>query len=75
VQSGRAGPGPHVYIRKSGVLGFSFHVRRRRLPDSARSGGAPASGCGGRGSRPRRAVATVPRSGVEAPVPRSDIDI
>jgi hypothetical protein len=50
VQSGRAGSGSHVYIRKSGVLGFSFHVRRRRLPDSARSGGAPASGCGGRES-------------------------
>jgi hypothetical protein len=25
-------------------------VRRRRLPDSARDGGPPASGCGGRGS-------------------------
>jgi hypothetical protein len=71
VQSGRAGPGPHVYIRKSGVLGFSFHVRRRRLPDSARSGGAPPVAAVAADPRPRRAVATVPRSGVEAPVPRS----
>jgi hypothetical protein len=67
VQSGRAGPGSHVYIRKSGVLGFSFHVRRRRLPDSARSGGAPASGCGGRGSP----TSTCDGDGSSAPVPRS----
>jgi hypothetical protein len=67
VQSGRAEPGSHVYIRKSGVLGFSFHVRRWRLPDSTRSGGAPASGCGGRGSP----TSTCGGDGSSAPVPRS----
>jgi hypothetical protein len=56
VQSRRAGPGPDVYKRKFVVLGISFsrpisiHYRRR-LPDSARGGGPPASGCGGRGSQ------------------------
>jgi hypothetical protein len=78
VQSGRAGPSPDVYKRKSGVLGFSFsrpiqiqrrRVRRRRLSDSARDGGPAAAVAVA--PRPRRAVAVVPRSGVEAAVPRS----
>jgi hypothetical protein len=60
VQSGRARPGPDVYKRKPGVLWFSFsrpipihwrqRVRRRWLPESARGGGPPNGGCGGRGS-------------------------
>jgi hypothetical protein len=78
VQSGRAGPGPDVYKRKFGVLGFSFsrpiQIQRRRvwrwrLPDSARGGGPAAPVAVD--PRPRRAVAAVPRSGVEATVPRS----
>jgi hypothetical protein len=58
VQSGRAGPGPDVYKRKSIVLRISFsrpisiHLRRR-LPDSARGGGrdSPTSICGCGGSQ------------------------
>jgi hypothetical protein len=35
VQSGRAGPGPHVYKRKSGMLGFSFHAPSIFISDGA----------------------------------------
>jgi hypothetical protein len=81
VQSGRAGPGPHVYKRKSGVLGFSFHVPSRFINDGACDDGGcliaraavdhrPVATVAA-APRPRRAVAAVPRSRVEAVVPRS----
>jgi hypothetical protein len=81
VQSGRAEPGPHVYKRKSGVLGFSFHAPSRFIINGAcDDGGCPIARAAvdprpvamvAAVPRPRRAVAAVPRSGVEATVPRS----
>jgi hypothetical protein len=81
VQSGRAGPGPQVYKRKSRVLGFSFHAPSRFISDGAcDDGGCPIAratvdprpvAAVAAAPRPRRAVAAVPRSGVEAAVPRS----
>jgi hypothetical protein len=79
VPFGRARPGPGVYKRWPGALGFSFsratpiherqrppsRVRRRRLPESAHDGGPPAGGCGGRGSP------TQTRSGGDSPIERA----
>jgi hypothetical protein len=48
-----------------------MRVRRWRLPESARGGGPPAGGCGGRGSLKQTRGVTVPRSRVAAAVPRS----
>jgi hypothetical protein len=81
VPSDRAGPGPHVYKRKSGVLGFSFHAPSRFISDGAcDDGGCPVARTAVDprlvaavvvAPWPRRVVAAVPRSGVEAAVPRS----
>jgi hypothetical protein len=81
VQSGRAGSGPHVYKRKSGVLGFSFHALSRFISDGAcDDDGYPIAHAAvdprpvaavAAAPQPRRAVAAVPRSGVEAAAPRS----
>jgi hypothetical protein len=81
VQSGRAGSGPHVYKRKSRVLGFSFHAPSKFISDGAcDDGGCPIERAAMdprpvvavvAAPRPRRAVAAVPRPGVEAAVPRS----
>jgi hypothetical protein len=81
VQSDRAGPGPHVYKRKSGVLGSSFNAPSRFISDGACDDGGcqiaravvdpqPVAAVAA-APRPRRAVVAVPRSGVEAVVPRS----
>jgi hypothetical protein len=81
VQFGRAGLGPHIYKRKSGVLGFSFPVPSRFISDGAcDDGGCPIARAAvdprpvavvAAAPRPRRAVAAVPRSGVEAAIPMS----
>jgi hypothetical protein len=73
VQYGRAGPGPHVYKRKSRVLGFSFHAPSRFIIDGAcDDDGCPiARAAVAVAPRPRHAVAAVPRSVVETAVPRS----
>jgi hypothetical protein len=83
MQSGRAGPGPHVYKRKSGVLGFSFQAPSRFISYGAcDDGGCPIARVAvdhlpvaavAVAPRPRRALAVVPRSRVEAVVPRSAI--
>ena len=65
VQSGRAGPGPDVYKRKSVVLGSVFHASSRFISD----GGCPIARAAV-DPRPVAAVAAVPRSEVEAVVPR-----
>jgi hypothetical protein len=63
VQSGRAGPGPQVYKRKSRVLGFSFHAPSRFISDGAcDDGGCPIA----RATVDPRPVAVV----VAAPRPR-----
>jgi hypothetical protein len=78
VQFGRARQGPHVYKRKSVVLGFSFHALSRFISDgTCDDGGCPIARAAvdpqpvAAAPRPRRAVAAVPRSRVEAAVPRS----
>jgi hypothetical protein len=71
VQSGRAGPGPDVYKRKSGVLGFSFYAPSPFISDDAfDDGGCPIARAAVdprpvaavvAAPRPRRAVVAAPR--------------
>jgi hypothetical protein len=60
VQSGRAGPGPHVYKRKSEVLGFSFHALSRFISDGACDDGGCLIARAAVDPRPVAVVATAP---------------
>jgi hypothetical protein len=76
VQSGRAGPGPDVYKRKSVVLGFSFYAPSRFISDDgcsiARAAVDPRPVVAvAAAPRPRHAVAAVPRPAAAAPIQRA----
>jgi hypothetical protein len=69
VQSGRAGPGPDVYKRKSIVLGISFSRPSRFISD----GGCPiVRAAMAAAPQPRHAVAVVPRPAMAAPDPEGE---
>jgi hypothetical protein len=77
VQSGRTGPGPDVYKRKSVVLGFSFTRHIRFISD----GGCPIARAAvdprpvaavAAAPRPRHAVAAVPRPAAAGPDPEGE---
>jgi hypothetical protein len=64
VQSGRAGPGPDVYKRKSVVLGISFYAPSRFISGGCQAGGGGGSQADGGGPRSRgRAAAAAPLCG------------
>jgi hypothetical protein len=77
VQSGRAGPGPDVYKRKSVVLGSVFHAPSRFISDGgcpiARAAVDPRSVAAvAVAPRPRHAVVAVPRPAAAAPDPEGE---
>ena len=64
VQSGRVGPGPDVYKRKSVVLGIRFYAPSRFISDGCQAGGGGGSQADGGGPRSRgRAAAAAPLCG------------
>jgi hypothetical protein len=64
VQSGRAGPGPDVYKRKSVVLGIRFYAPSQFISDGCQAGGGGGSQADGGGPRSRgRAAAAAPLCG------------